>query len=107
MYAIRSYYDGEIRRGQHAEVLAILVVDALDALCDDHLDPRHELRIRALLAAAALAAALPRDRANEAPVLHRRARDRVVGLARVAVRGTQPQVREVAERLVEEVADVV
>ena len=57
-------------RGEDAQVLAVLVVDALDALADDHLDPRHQLGVGALLAARPLPPPLPRHRTHEAARLH-------------------------------------
>src|SRR5581483_7359119 len=61
---------GEIRRGQQAQVLAVLLVDAFDVLGDDHADSGAHLGIRRLLAARALAAALSAHGANEAAALH-------------------------------------
>jgi hypothetical protein len=62
--------------------------------------PGHHLRVRALLARGALAAPLAGDGADEAALLHRPLLD-----GELTPR-PQPQVGELAERLVEVVADV-
>ena len=112
--------ESEIGRGEDAQVLAVLVVDALDALADDDLDPGHQLGVRALLAARPLAAALAGDGTDEAGVLDAAALDGGLGAAfstagspagtpagtPVLTPDLQPQVREFAQRLVVEEADV-
>jgi len=82
--------DREVVGGQDAEVLAVLVVDALDALGDHHLNAGVELGVGAGLAAAPLAPALARHRADEAAVLHGVAGHRVVGGAGPPVRRAKP-----------------
>ena len=95
----------EIGGGQNAQVLAVLVVDALDALADDHPDSGHQLGVGALLAAGPFPAPLPRDRTNETTRLHGAALDGRFG-SPVPARDLQPQVGEFAQRLVVEEADV-
>ena len=51
----------EVGRGQHAQVLAVLLVDALDVFGDHQLDAGRHLGVRRLLAAGSLAAALAAD----------------------------------------------
>ena len=65
--AANSVDQAEIRRGQHAEVLAVLLVDALDVLGDHQLDAGRHLGIRRLLAAGAFAAPLAADAATKPP----------------------------------------
>ena len=43
--------EAEVCRGENAQVLAVLVVDALDALADDNPDARHQLGVGALFPA--------------------------------------------------------
>ena len=100
-----SLDQAEVGGGENAQVLAVLIVDALDALADDDLDPRHQLGVRALFPAGALAAALPRHRADEATRLHGAAFDRRF-VPSVRTGDLQTQVREVAQRLVVEETDV-
>ena len=90
----------EVGRGQHAEVLAILFVDALDVFGDDALNARRHLRVWRLLAAGSFAAPLPADARDESAALHVTAPDRRL------VAALQAGVGELAQRLVEEEADV-
>src|SRR5581483_2947582 len=62
--------EAEVGGGQHTQVLAVLLVDALDVLGDHQLDAGGALGVGRLLAAGALAAALAADRADEAAALH-------------------------------------
>src|SRR5690606_23033725 len=98
--------DAEVGGREDPEVLAVLVVDAPDALGDHDADPRVQDGVRARLPAASLAPPLPRHGADEPAVLHGPPLHGVVGRARAAVRGPQAEIREVAERLVVEEADV-
>src|SRR5450631_4773960 len=59
----------KIGRSQQPEVLAVLLVDALNVLRNRDLNPGAHLRIRRLLAARAFAATLSAHRAHEAAVL--------------------------------------
>ena len=60
----------EVGRCQQPQVLAILLVDALDVFCDYQLDAGGHLSVRRLFAAGAFAAALSTYRTNEASSLH-------------------------------------
>src|SRR5579862_3280110 len=84
----------EVGRSQQPEVLAILLVDALDIFRDDHANPRTHLRVRRLLAARSLPAPFPADRANEPAALHVPASNR---RHRAAL---QAEIRYLAQRLV-------
>jgi len=89
----------EVRAGEQAQVLGVLAVDALEAFGDDQADSCAEFGIGAGFAAAALAPALPGHAHLETPgtdgaLLHGE------GLATL-----QAQVGEVAQLLVEVVAD--
>ncbi len=65
----------EVGGGQHAEVLAVLLVDALDVLGDHQLDAGRHLGIRRLLAAGTFAAALAADSGHKAARLDGATRD--------------------------------
>ncbi len=67
----------EIRRSQQPEILAVLLVDALDILRDHHLNSGTHLSIGRLLAARAFTAPLAADRADETAFLDIRAPDGV------------------------------
>ena len=95
----------EVGGRENAQVLAVLVVDALDAFADDDLDARHQLGIRALFPAGALAAPPPRDRTDEAARPHGAALDRRLVLP-IGTRDLQPQIREIPQRFVVEETDV-
>ncbi len=90
----------KVSRGQHAEVLAILLVDALDVLGDHQLDAGRHLGVRRLFAAGTLAAALATDRADKATALH------VAALDGRLVAALQAGVGKLAQGLVEEKADM-
>src|SRR5207248_8746929 len=60
---------GKIRRGQHPEVLAVLLVNALDVLRDHQLDSCAQLRIGGLFTARSLATPLAADRRDESAPL--------------------------------------
>ena len=90
----------EVGRGQHAEVLAVLLVNALDVFGDHQLDAGRHLGIRRLLAAGAFAAPLAADRRDESAALH------VAALDGRLVAALQAGVGKLAQRLVEEEADV-
>ncbi len=92
--------DREVGRGQHAEVLTVLPVDALDVFGNDELDPRTHLGVRRLFTRRALAAPLAADGGDEPAGFHRAPRDREL------ITALQTQIGELAERLVEVVADV-
>ena len=66
----------KVGRSQQPEVLAILLVDALNILRDRDLNPGAHLGIRRLLAARAFAAPLPAYRADKAALLYIAAPDR-------------------------------
>src|ERR1039457_5263260 len=61
---------GKVGRSQQPEVLAVLLVDALNILRNCDLNPGAHLRVRRLLATRALAATLAAHRANETAFLH-------------------------------------
>ena len=65
----------EIGRGQQAEVLAVLLVDALDIFGDHQLDAGAHLRIGRLLAAGTFAAPFAADCSDEASALYIAAAD--------------------------------
>ena len=90
----------EIGRRQHAEVLTVLAVDALDAFGYDQSDPGAHLGVRRLLPGRTLPAPLAADRRHEAPALHRTTRDGEF------VAALEPEVGEFAERFVVVVANV-
>ncbi len=60
----------KISRSQHAQVLAILFVDALNILGDHNLDACAHLRVRRLLPARSFPAPLPAHRAYKPAALH-------------------------------------
>src|SRR5712692_265848 len=66
----------EVGRRQHAEVLAVLAVDALDAFGHDQLDAGAHLGVGRLLAGGPLPAPLAAHRCYEAPSLHGATRNR-------------------------------
>src|SRR5581483_9003829 len=92
--------EAEVGGGQHTQVLAVLLVDALDVLGDHQLDAGGALGVGRLLAAGALAAALAADRADEAAALH------IAALDGELIARLQAGVGELAQGLVEEEADV-
>ena len=98
-FRMRSMSD-EVRTREHAEVLAVLAIDALDALGDHDLDPRVHLRVRRRLARRTLPAPRPRRARDEPAGAHRAAHHREL------LTGLEAEVGEFAERLVEVVADV-
>ena len=57
----------EVGAGEHAEILAVLPVDPLDALGDHDPDPGDHLGVRRLLARRALAAPRAADLATKPP----------------------------------------
>ncbi len=85
---------------QNAQILAILLVNALNVFGNDELYARTKFGIRRLLAARSFTAALAADRSNESAALH------VAALDRNFVATLQASIGKVAERLVEEEADV-
>src|SRR5207302_8149025 len=91
---------GEVAGGEHAQVLAVLLVDAVDVFRDHELDPRAHLRVGGLLAGGALAAPLAAHRGDEPAAFHGAAGDRKL------VAALEPQIGEIAQRLVVVVADV-
>src|SRR3954466_1142646 len=60
----------EVGGSKHAQVLTVLLVNALDIFGDHELDSRRQLCIWRLLAAGALAATLAADSSDEAAFLH-------------------------------------
>src|SRR5207248_6846796 len=90
----------KIRGSEHAQVLAVLLVDALDVFRDHQLDAGRHLGIGRLLAARAFAAPLAAHRGDKTTSLYFAALD---GQLRAAL---QAGVRKLAQRLVEEEADV-
>src|SRR5208337_860095 len=84
----------KVGRGQHSEVLAILLINAFDVLRDHQLDAGRHLGVWRLLATGSLATALAADRAHEAATLH------VTPLDGHLVPALQPGVGELAQRLV-------
>ena len=60
----------EIRRSQHAQVLAILLVNPFNILSDHNLDAGAKFGVRRLLAARSFATPLPADRRHEATALY-------------------------------------
>ncbi len=95
-----AFNQRKIRRGQHPQVLAILLVNALDVFGDHDFDPGAKLRIGRLLAARPLATPLAADCRHKAAALH------VATLDRHFVATFQAGVWKFAQRFVEEKADV-
>src|SRR6266699_2189544 len=100
--AQRNFFSGanlidqrKIGRSQHAEVLAILLVDAFDVLRDHQFDACRHLCIGRLLAARAFAPPLAADRANESATLY------IAAANGKHAASLQPRVRNLAESLVE------
>ena len=85
----------EVGRGQQAQVLAVLFVNALDVLGDHQLDPGAHLGVRRLLPAGAFASPLAADGAYEAALLY------VASSDGQHVAALQAQVRDLAQGLVE------
>ena len=92
--------DPEVGRREHAEVLAVLAVDALDVFRHHELDSRTHFGVRRLLPRRALPPSFAADGGHEAPSLHRPARDgeRVAAL--------EAEVRKVTQGFVVVVTDV-
>src|SRR5581483_11751757 len=90
----------EVGRSENAEVLAVLLVDALDVFRDDELDAGGALGVRRLLTAGTFAATLAADGGDEPALLHVSALDGEFGAA------LQAGVGELAQGFVEEEADV-
>ncbi len=90
----------EVGRGEHAEVLAVLLVNALDVFRDDELDAGIHLRIGRRLAARTFAAPLAAHRRHESAAFHVHALDGCL------VAALQSGVGELAQGLIEEEADV-
>ena len=90
----------EIRGGEHAQVLAILLVDALNVFRNHQLDAGTKLGIGRLLTAGTFAATLPAHRRHKAALLH------VTALDGRFIAALQAGVWELAQRFVEEEADV-
>ena len=86
---------GKEGKNDHAQVLAILLVDALNILGDHHLNAGTHLRVRRLLAARSLAAPLPAHRAHKAAALH------IATSNGRHAPALQPKIRNLAQRLVE------
>ena len=93
-------YEREIRRSEQSEILTILFVDALDIFGDHQLDSGAEFGVRRMFATASLPATLAADARDKASVLYRRTTDRRLSAA------LEPEIRKLAEGLVEEKADV-
>src|SRR3954462_947319 len=71
LLAATNFVDkAEVGGSKHAQVLTVLLVNALDILRDHELDSRRQLCIWRLLAAGALAATLAADSSDEAAFLH-------------------------------------
>src|SRR5581483_1748311 len=85
---------------QHAEVLAVLLVDSLDVFGDHQLDSGAQLGVGRLLAAGTFAATLAADGSNEAAFFH------VASLDWKFIAAFQSGVGKLAEGLVEEKTDV-
>jgi len=101
LFAVTNAIDErEVRRSQQAEILAVLLVDALDIFGDHQLDAGAKLGIRRLLTAGTFAAPLTADRRYKAAFLH------VTTLDRHFVPALQARVRELAQGFIKEEADV-
>src|SRR6185437_14644944 len=93
--AAANFFDQrEVRRGEHAEVLAVLLVDALDVLRNHQLDPGAQLRVRRLFAARSLAAPLSAHGGNKPAALD------ISSLYGNLVPGFQSRVWKLAQRLI-------
>jgi hypothetical protein len=85
----------KVRRSQHAQVLAILLIDPFNILGDHHADAGAHLGIRRLLAARSFTAPLSAHGAHKSAALHLAAPNRRHTAA------LQPQIRNLAQRLIE------
>ncbi len=85
---------GEIRGGQDADVVAVLLVDALEALRHDQADAGRQLRQRAGLARGTLAVALASHRDGKAAVADGIAPDRLLAPR------LEPHIRELPQTLI-------
>ena len=82
----------EVSRSQQPEVLAVLLVDALNVLPNRDLNSGAHLRIRRLLATGSFAATLAAHRAHETALLH------IAASNRQSVAAPQPNIGDFAER---------
>ena len=85
----------EVGRGQQAQVLAVLFVNALNVLGDHQLDPGAHLGVRRLLPARTFASPLAADGANKTALFHVAAPDGQ------HVAALQAQIRDLAQGFVE------
>src|SRR5262249_44250923 len=90
----------EVGRGENAQVLAVLLVNALDVFSDHQLDAGAQLGIGRLLAAGTFAPALAADGGNKPAFLD------VATLDGDFIAAFQAGVRKLAQRFVKEKADV-
>ena len=89
----------EVGGGQHAQVLAVLLVDTLDVFGDHQLDAGAHLGIRRLLAAGTFAAPLAADRRDESAFLYVAALDRhFIAALQAGVRESRPASRQKRSR---------
>src|SRR5205807_8446409 len=93
-------YKVEIRGSQYAEVLAILLVNALNVLRDDELNSRRPLGVRRLLPAGTFSTPFAADTRHEPTILY------VAALNRQLVAALQAGVGKFTQGLVKEEADV-
>ena len=89
-----------VRGGQHPQVLAVLLVDSLDALCNDDLDSCAHLGVGRGLSARALSAPLSRDGCHEPAGLDQALLDRK------CIPGLETKVGEETQLFIVVVADV-
>ena len=92
--------EAEVRRSQDAEILTVLLVDALNIFGDHHLDSGTQFGVRRLLAAGTFASPLAAHGSYEAASFH------VSTLDRDFTAALQPCVRKFAQGLIKEEADV-
>src|SRR4029077_8675827 len=85
----------EIGRREHAQILAILLVNSLDVLGNHQLDAGRKLGIGRLLATGSLASTFTADRRDKPALLHIRAFDRQL------VTTLQACIRKLAQSLIE------
>src|SRR5437588_4832513 len=90
----------EIGGGKHAQVLAILLVDALDIFGNHQLDARAQFGIRRLLTARSFAPALAAYRSDKTAFLD------IAALDRHFIAAFESAVRELTQGLIEKEADV-
>src|SRR6478752_4941854 len=84
----------KVRGGQQPQVLAVLLVDALDIFSNHHPNSRAHLRVRRLFAARSFPPALSADRTNKPTALH------VAAANRCDASAFQAEIRNLSKSLI-------